>query len=220
MSISYIIIGITCLISFSSFNNNKALNRLIFNPYSIQELKQYYRFITSGFIHADFGHLLFNMLVLFFFGNTVEQYYAAFLGKSAPILFGVLYIGALIFSSLPTFWRYKEMPHYNSLGASGATVAVLFTFIFFDPWATLQLYFFLPIPAIIFGILYLVYSGMKMGIISDRLLPEGLRYRIQTPDNINHEAHFYGALWGVLFTFLLKPQLGLFFINRLLEPIL
>lgn len=218
MAITYIIIGFTCLISFTCFDNREKTNKLIFNPYAIKELKQYYRFFSCGFIHGDFMHLLFNMLVLFFFGVTVERYYDQIFGSKGPLMFLILYLGAFIFSHLPTYWRYKEIPSYNSLGASGATVAVLFTFILFDPWSKLYLYFAIPVYAILFAIIYLIYSGMKMGIISDRILPNSIRYRLQAPDNINHEAHFYGALWGVLFTLLFKPTVGLHFLSRLIEP--
>ena len=194
------------------------MSKFLFNPYHINETNDWFRFISSGFVHADWGHLLFNMLVLFFFGETVEAYYDHYYGKSATLYFMVLYLGAFVFSHLPTYWRYKDYPSYNSLGASGATVAVLFAFIFFDPWASLRLYFFIPIPAIVFGILYLGYSAMKMELLSDHWLPESIRFRIQAPDNVNHEAHFYGAVWGILFSFFLKPQIGLEFIEKLLQP--
>ncbi|HVB03185.1 MAG TPA: rhomboid family intramembrane serine protease [Chitinophagaceae bacterium] len=199
MATYIIIIIITCIISIVAFTNHKHINDLILWPALMKEKGQYYRFITSGLIHANWSHLIFNMITLFFFGAAVEQGYNELFGKGVFLLFYVL---ALIVSDIPTYFQYRDNYAYRSLGASGAISAVLFASIIFDPWNKIYM-FFIPIgiPAFIFGILYLGYC-MYM---SKRNL-----------DGINHSAHFWGALFGVLFTVALKPELIGYFIHSLL----
>src|SRR5580704_6193627 len=155
MSITISIIVITCLISIAGFSNPKIIDELIFWPPAITNHHQYYRFVTCGFIHANFMHLAFNMFTLYFFGRVMEVYYMGRLGLQHYYFF-ILYIGALIFSVLPTYLKQKNNYEYRSLGASGAVSAVLFAFILLDPWQTI-LVFFIPLPAIIYAVLFLVY---------------------------------------------------------------
>jgi len=195
------IIAITCLISIAGFSNPKIINELIFWPPAITNHRQYYRFVTCGFVHANFMHLAFNMFTLYFFGRIMELYYMGRLGLQ-NYYFLILYIGALIISVLPTYFKQKNNYNYRSLGASGAVCAVLFAFVLLDPWATI-LVLFIPLPAIVYAVLFLFYSmymSKKGG------------------DYINHDAHFYGALFGVAFTLFLRPHLYSDFMNQLMHP--
>lgn len=183
--VTYIIIGVTVLVSLLAFSNQELFSRLVFNPYVIQSRKQYYRFITAGFIHADFIHLGFNMYALYLFGTYAERSLDYIYPGFGSILFAVLYFTALIASSLVSFSKHKNNPRYNAVGASGAVSAVLFATILIYPGMKLMIFpipFF--IPAYILGPLYLIYS-----------------YYMSTKqlDNIGHDAHLFGALWGVLF---------------------
>lgn len=200
MSITLIIIVITAIVSFAAFSNNELRGKLIFHPNGMNSPAEYHRFISHGFIHADWLHLLFNMYVLYIFGRQVEFVYADVLGK--PYLFGVLYITALIASSLPSFAKHRNNYYYAALGASGAVAAVMFSYIYYAPWATL-LFFFIPMPSIVFAILYLVYSAYAAR---------------KGNDNIGHDAHFYGAVFGFIFTLIFDPTHGRYFIDQIMHP--
>jgi membrane associated rhomboid family serine protease len=187
LSLTLIIIIITALVSIGGFNNQKIKDDLIFYPPSITQGNQWYRFFTCGLIHADFVHLIFNMVSLYMFGEFVEMAF------SSPILFGekgkFLYLGmyvlALFFCLLPTFIKHKNDYYYRSLGASGAVSAVVFAGILFNPTAKLGFFFIPPvIPGYIFGPLYLIASTY---------LEKNSR------DNVNHSAHIWGALFGIGF---------------------
>lgn len=163
-------------------------------PYYTIHEKRWYQVITSGFLHADFMHLLFNMFTFFIFGPYVEQ----LLGT--PIFTG-LYFVALIVANIPSLIKYHDDPSYASLGASGAVEAVIFSFILFDPWQKLYL-FFIPIgiPALVFGILFIAYS-----------LYESKQQR----GYINHEAHIAGAATGIVYTIIFKPVALMIFLHKL-----
>jgi len=160
------------------------------NPYAVANQKAYYRFITSGFIHADYVHLGFNMFTLYFFGRNVEQFFAAQFGNSASYLFVCFYLLAIIISEVPTFLKHRNNPNYNSLGASGGVAAVLFASIIIFPTNIISIYAIIPIPGFVVGILYLIYSYYMSR---------------RGKDNINHDAHFYGAIFGVLFILIIHP---------------
>lgn len=204
MSITIFIVIITVGISLLALNRRDIQHLLIFHPYKMDDKKEWYRFITHGFIHADYMHLFVNMFVLFGFGTMVEQYYAIHFGAMGKVAFIIMYLTAIIIASLSSYFKYRKYLHYASLGASGATSAVLFAFILFDPLNILRLYLILPIPGIVFGVLYLWYSTYmsKRG-----------------GDNINHDAHFYGAVYGFLYTFLLKPYLIVTFWEQIKDGI-
>jgi membrane associated rhomboid family serine protease len=196
-----IFIIVTIIISVLAFQNHKLYSRLIFNPYSIYTNKQWYRFFSSGFIHADLIHLAINMMVLYSFGSVVEYFYQDTFGERGSFYFVLLYLSSLMMSIVPTYNNHKLNPAYNGLGASGAVSAVVFSYILFDPLRTLSLYYIINLPGIIFGILYLVYCyymGKKGG------------------DNINHSAHMWGAIYGFGYTVLLKPSLLLEFFEKLI----
>lgn len=195
------IIILTSFISIVAFNSHKLMDDLIFWPPAVHMRHQYYRFVTCGLVHADFVHLLFNMFTLFFFGKALEIYYMGELGLQ-HYYFLILYISALIVANIPTYIKRKDDYNYRSLGASGAVCAVLFAFILIAPWERIMLYF-IPMPAILYAVLFLVfevYMGKRGG------------------DNINHDAHLWGALYGVLFTVIVHPGILPSFFNELRHP--
>jgi membrane associated rhomboid family serine protease len=196
-----IIIILTCVISVTGFNNSRIIDDLIFWPPMVHKRRQYYRFITCGLIHADFTHLAFNMFTLYFFGRVMEQMYSRELDLPRYTYF-LLYAGALVVSLLPTYFKHRDDYNYRSLGASGAVCAVLFAFILLRPWETIYV-FFIPVPAIVYALLFLGYS-----IYMSR---RGGGY-------INHDAHFYGALFGILFTIAVRPEVIRLFFNELSYP--
>jgi membrane associated rhomboid family serine protease len=185
LSITVIIIIITAIISFTAFSNNKVMNDFIFYPPAVSVNKQYYRFITCGFIHADIAHLAFNMISLYLFGQFVEGKFIEIFGYVGGIFYVIMYLLALIVSLLPTYFKNKNNPDYRSLGASGAVSAVVFAGLMIAPYIKVGLIFIPPvIPGFIFGPLYLIVSWWL-----DR----------KGGDNINHSAHIWGALFGVAF---------------------
>ena len=189
MTITYLIIGFTVVVSFFSFNNPTAISRMIMNPYLVSTRGEYYRFLTSGFIHKDFTHLLFNMFSFYFFGQNVEFAFKQIFDGFGGTYFIVLYVMAIAVSDLPTFLKHRNNPGYNSLGASGGVAAVIFASIILSPLDNICIYFFCQ-PGFILGTLYLVFS-FYMGRKSN--------------DGINHDAHLYGALFGLLFCAVLYP---------------
>lgn len=193
MSVTIIIIAITVIVSLLAFNNHEIFRRLAFNAYDIKHFKNSYRFLSYALIHADWIHLFINMMVLYSFGRIVEQYYELLFGLKGILYFILLYVGGTALSTLPSYGKYKDDYTYTAVGASGAVSAVVFTYILFDPLGKLTL-FPIPIgiPAIIFGILYLIYSAY-MGK--------------KNIDNVGHDAHFWGAIFGFVFTIILKPDL-------------
>lgn len=205
MSITLIIIIITAAISIYAFERREIMSKLIFNPYVVNVRKEWYRFFSHGLIHADYTHLAVNMWVLYIFGKNVEFLYNIHYGSLGTIAFILMYVSAIGIASISTYVKHKADPGYNSLGASGATSAVVYASIMLNPMGGIGLLFIpIYIPAFLFGILYLVYSsymGRRGG------------------DYINHEAHFYGAVFGFLYTLLLKPQLGLDFIKQIQDYI-
>ena len=197
----YIIIGITVLISLLAMNNGDLMFRLRFNPYLALHSRQYYRFFTYGLVHAGWMHLGVNMYVLYSFGQFVLRDYVDLFDTKGYYYFGLLYVGAILMSVLPSFGKHKNDPYYNAVGASGAVSAVVFASILFNPTNKITI-FPVPIgiPSFIFGILYLIYSAYM-----------GKRGK----DNIGHDAHFWGAVYGVVFTIALEPRVGLFFIHEI-----
>lgn len=200
MPITLIIIAITGVVSFMAFKNSRLLSDLTFWPPAITRQHEYHRLVTYGVVHADFNHLLFNMLTLYFFGQAMEQFYGMELGAFG---FPLFYIGGLVASIIPTYIKHRNNPGYRSLGASGAVSAVLFGFIILHPWSTINVFFALPIPAIIYALLYTGYS-----LYMDR---RGL-------GNINHSAHLWGGAYGVIFTLLMDRRVFPYFMDQLAHP--
>jgi membrane associated rhomboid family serine protease len=197
--ITLVLIAVTCIVSFLAFKNAKLINDLILWPPAIARQRQYYRLVTYGFIHADGQHLLFNMITLFFFGKTMERFFTYHLGLLGFVTF---YIGALVVSILPTYLRNRDNPLYRSLGASGAVSAVLFSYILMAPWSTI-LVLVIPLPAILYAVLYIVYS-----VTMDK----------RGNDNVNHSAHLWGAAYGASVTLLVDPSVFGHFIDALRQP--
>lgn len=181
-----------------AFNQARIMNRLVFWGPGIAR-GQFDRFITYGFVHGDGFHLLFNMITLFFFGSFIEQFYRQYAFNMG---FALFYLGGLIISILPSYLKHKNNANWYSLGASGAVSAILFAFILFRPWNIIYI-FFIPVPAIIFAILYISYS-----IWAER----------RGNSNINHSAHLWGAAYGMLMTIILEPQVLLVFLQQLTNP--
>lgn len=197
--LTLILIAVTVLLSWLAFDRPRLLDRLILWPPAIDRQKQYDRLLTHGFIHADWQHLLFNMITLFFFGRATEQLIVSMIGPVGYVLF---YLSAIVIAILPTYLRHRHDSRYRSLGASGAVSAVLFAFILVQPWSLIFV-FFLPVPAIVYGALFVGYSFWM-----DR----------QGGDNTNHNAHLSGAIYGVLFMLLMEPRIAAYFLQRLMNP--
>lgn len=185
LTITLILLLLTCVISFTAFSNEKIINDMIFYPTAVTNHNQWYRFITCGFIHADFMHLAFNMYTFYLFGDMVERAFAAIYGEMGKALYIVMYISALVVCLLPTYFKHRNDYYYRSLGASGAVSAVIFIGIFLNPTMGMGI-FPIPfhIPAFIFGPLYLGISAY--------LAKKG-------HGNINHSAHIWGAVYGIVF---------------------
>lgn len=204
MSLTIIIVIATVLISLQGWKNNDFQRKWMFNPYSIDQHRQYYRFISSGFIHADQIHLFFNMFVLYMFGEQIEDVFTFVYGISGKFIFIGLYLAAIIISSIPSYIKFRHAAYYNSLGASGGTSALLFSYVIFDPTGGLCLFgiSMLCLPGFLWLILYLIYSYFKGK---------------QGTDNINHDAHIFGGVFGMAFTLLLFPELGPAFIEKIIS---
>jgi len=194
LSASNIILLITLALSLTAIFGSKNLyDKLLFHPWSIKRNNEWHRFVTMGFIHADISHLLFNMLTFYFFAYKLE------------LLFGtkqfiVIYFGSMIISSITTYIKQRDNPDYRAVGASGAISGVLFSYILFDP-ATRIAFFFIPvgIPAPIFAILYLTYCWYAAR---------------HARDYVNHSAHLWGALAGLVLTIIMAPGIVPFFLKH------
>ncbi|RNF85270.1 rhomboid family intramembrane serine protease [Montanilutibacter psychrotolerans] len=196
--LTLVLIAVTVLVSWQAFDKPRLLDRLILWPPAIERQHQYDRLVTHGFIHADWQHLLFNMITLFFFGRQIEPLFAQYLG---PAGFALFYVSAIVVAILPTWLRHRHDPRYRSLGASGAVSAVLFAFILLAPWSLI--FIPIPVPAILYGAGYVGYSFWM-----DR----------QGGDNVNHSAHLSGAIYGVLFMLMMEPRVARVFLEKLTQP--
>lgn len=191
--LTYIIIGLTCLVSIPAFQNRELFGKLLFNPSIIHTNKEWYRFVTHAVLHADFIHLAMNMYVLYMFGGIVEEIFIMAFGTfKGETFFFLLYFISIIASTIPSYEKHKNDFHYNAVGASGAVSAVVFSAILLNPWMSLSLMFIpIPIPAPIFGVLYLVYCWYMAN---------------HSADNIAHDVHYWGSLFGALFTIIVLPS--------------
>ena len=199
LNMTLVLIAATCLVSYFAWQDRRLLDKLMLWPPAIARRGEWYRLLSYGFVHADGAHLLFNMITLYFFGGLVERLFAIQLGPVGYVLF---YLGGIVASILPTYTRHRDDPSYRSLGASGAVSAVLFTFILVQPWSLIFI-FFIPCPAIVYGVLYVGYS-----IWMDR----------RGQDNVNHSAHLWGAAYGVAVSLVIEPRLFGVFLERLFNP--
>lgn len=204
--ITIALIAINVIVSLIAMNNQDVLSKAIMWPYGVKRHNQFYRFITSGFIHADYIHLFFNMFTLYFFGRVVEVYFSVY-GLGGNISYLALYFLGLIASDLPTYFKQKDNYNYHCLGASGAVSAVVFAAIVFNPWGSIYLYGAIKLSSFLYAILYIaycVYMSKRGG------------------DNINHDAHLWGALFGLGFTIALiaavQPVLLEYILEELKNP--
>jgi membrane associated rhomboid family serine protease len=199
MNITLIIILITCGVSFMAWNNTELYNKLIFNPYIIFHKNEWYRLFSSALIHADIPHLVINMFVLYSFGSFIEQVYDLYI-PGGLALYAAMYILAIGAANIKTLIENKNNVWYNAVGASGAVSAVVFAFVLFAPIEKILFFGIIPIPAFLYGLLYLVYSQYMSKKASD---------------NIGHDAHFFGAVFGFVFTGLLRPELFQMFVSKI-----
>lgn len=200
MSVHIILIIAISVMSFAAFSQREIMYRFQLNPWSIVHRKQYLRTVLHGFLHVDWTHLLVNMFVLYSFGHAVLFYFGYYLPGWTEVRFLVFFLSALPLSALYSIIKYKDNANYNAVGASGAVSAVVFASIFFDPYNPILLFAIIPIPGIVFGVIYLGYSAYMA--------------RKQV-DNVGHDAHFWGAIYGMLFPILSDPSLFQHFVYKL-----
>lgn len=192
LSLNNILCLITVGISIFAFNNAELRSRFLHIPYRENHNREKYRLLTSGFIHDDFTHLLFNMITLYSFGDLVHRWFSSseMFGSAGSIVYISFYLVAILAGNSPTYVKHKDNISYGALGASGATSAVIFVAILYNPMSQL-LVFFLPMPGFIFAILFLWLSSYAAK---------------RSIGRIDHEAHLYGALFGILFVTAFRPM--------------
>ncbi len=214
LTLTNLIVAVNVVLSLLAFGNQELMGRLLFNPYQVVHRKQYGRVIGHAFIHANYIHLFFNMYVLYSFGNLIERIFTVpgffaqlfpdleFWGTSRGYLYYViLYFGGILAASLPSIQKHADNPSYNSLGASGAVSAVVMAFIVLMPTTNLRLIFIqIDIPAFIMGAAYLGYEYY-------------MSKRDQT--GIAHDAHFWGAIFGLVLLLLLNYRFGIHFLQQI-----
>ena len=195
-SAAMILLLVTIATSFWAWSEPLLLDRWLLKPDRVVGRGEWWRILTSGFIHKDYAHLGFNLFTFTFFGFEIERICRSYFGRGAGALALLLiYVGGIIIANLPTVWRERFNPAYASLGASGGVAAVLFASIVLSPLRQLSLLFIpVGIPGFIFGALYAAFSFVQA--------------RRQAPDGINHEAHLTGALYGLAVILLLLPHSG------------
>jgi len=198
--VACLIFAFTIATSIYAFSNPQVLGKMILNPYSLQRDKsKWYTVFTSGIIHADWMHLIFNMMTFYYFGFALEKILVQASGEIGHLYFAILYLVSLVLSDIPTIIKHKNNPGYYSLGASGAISAVLFSFILFFPKVELRIFFAIPLPAYVFAFIYMGYCIWASKKASD---------------NINHDAHLFGALSGIIITLILYPWIIRHFISQ------
>ncbi len=199
MSYTIIIIAITVLVSLGAFNSIELKHKLILYPFGMNRPSEYYRLLSSGFIHEDIPHLAFNMYALYIFGQNMEIQFAML---SFSWVFVILYITGIIVASLPAMFKHRLHSYYSALGASGGVSAIIFAFIYYHPWSRIGMVLIpgIGIPAIVFAVLYLIYSAYSAR---------------KGSGNIGHDAHFWGGVYGFVFAFFSDPTHGRLFIEQL-----
>ncbi|MEY4275498.1 rhomboid family intramembrane serine protease [Aquirufa sp. 5-AUSEE-100C1] len=200
-SLSFLIMAVTVGISLLAWQKPAWLDAMMMSPYRIDRKKEYWRFITSGFIHADFAHLFFNLFSFYFFGTQLEYIFGIIFPGFGGEVFILFYLLAILVADLPTYFKQRNNPYFNSLGASGAVSAVIFAGIMFFPTEKIYLFGFVGIPGFIYAGLFTWYS-----IAMDR----------RGRDYVNHSAHLYGGLFGVLFITLTRPSTWVEFFSQIL----
>lgn len=202
ISVNIMIVLVTAGISYYAFENRAILDKFILHPYRDVREKKWYTLFSSGFIHADWNHLLFNMFTLFFLGGSVLNVFDIHYPNAGQMIYLIFYLSALGMSSIPSFIKNKDNYGYRALGASGGVSAVIFHFIMNDPWGILLIFGIIPIPAVVLGILYMVYESY--------MAKKG-------NSNIGHVAHLSGAVYGIITFFIIFPEEGVLFFQKLLN---
>jgi membrane associated rhomboid family serine protease len=200
MNITIVICGITAITSFLAFRNHSLFDELIFWPYRIWRNNEWHRIISSGFIHGNDTHLIFNMIALYSFGTYVESSFVQIFQNKGLTLYVVMYFSAIAIADVYQLFTRKNDYSYRSLGASGGVSAIVFASILLNPFGKILLFFILPIPAYIFGPLYLIYCTYAAR---------------RGGDNIDHTAHFTGSIFGFIFPIIFAPHLLTEFIQML-----
>lgn len=198
MNLTYVLMACIGGITYWAWQKPEWHKRLMLNPYLTIQHKEYWRLLTSGFVHNNGMHLLLNLFTLYFFGRAIEQIFTVYFVGEVLWLYPLFFLSAVIVANLPTVWKYRNDPGYNSLGASGGVSAFVLAFILFDPLRDLCLYGLLCLPGYLLGLLFIIYS-----IVMSK----------KGSDNINHDAHLFGALYGLLFVWVLRPDTLQAFLN-------
>ena len=201
--ITWIIIAINVVVSIAAFKDQNLFKKLVLDPYQVVNNKEQYRVITHAFIHGNLLHLFVNMFVLYQFGGFVEHAFSMYFGTKGILYFVVLYLGGIIAASLPAIKKHKNNPFYSAVGASGAVASILFSFILMNPTAMLGVFLIIPMPAFLVGILYLWYEKS----MNDR------------NDMIAHDAHYWGAVFGLVATIAFRPVFAWEFILDIQQTI-
>ena len=201
-NLTTILIVVNVAASFYAWSSPEVMGKLMMNPYQISRKNEYFRFITSGFIHADYMHLFFNMFTLYSFGSYIESVFIQQFGSQiGGFLYIILFVVGVIVSDIPSYLKNKDNYSYNSLGASGGVSSILFACILLNPWLSMQIYF-IPIKGIFFAALYVWYS---------------IYMSKKSMDNVNHDAHLYGGLFGVIFMAVVYPGALSGFITQIIN---
>lgn len=198
--VASIIFIFTIVTSIYAFSNAELYGKFMLHPYSVSRGSRLYSLITSGLIHKDWAHLFVNMLSFYFFAFSLEKTFVS-LSSWGHVQFGLLYFLSIILSDITSVFKHKDHFWFNSLGASGAVCAVVFSYILFYPMNKMMIFPIpIPIPAVIYGFLFLAYCWYAAR---------------NSRDAINHDAHFYGALTGVFLTILYYPDIAAYFIRQI-----
>lgn len=205
MQITQIFAIIIFLVSVLAFNNKVIFNKYLYSPYLVYQKREWYRILTAGFIHSNWVHLLINLFVFWEFGSFLESAYIPVLGKMGSMIFlASLFLGGVVFANIPALFRHQKDMYFRSIGASGGVSAVLFSYILINPWSVLYLYFVIPLYSIIVGVLFLIYSYWASK---------------NKNDNIDHLAHFWGSIYGIVFTAIVYPDALAIFWQKVLAQL-
>lgn len=201
MEFTYGLMAVIGLVTYVAWKKPELHAKLMLNPYQTIEQNQYWRLLTSGFVHNSPMHLFLNLFTLYFFGTAIERIFTVYFGETGLILYLLLFLTAVVVANIPTMIKHKHNPGYNSLGASGGVSALVLAFILFDPVRDLCLYAIVCLPGYILGAIFILYS-----IVMGR----------RGKDNINHDAHLWGAIYGLIFIIILKPSTIESFLNAII----
>ncbi|MFN9392985.1 MAG: rhomboid family intramembrane serine protease [Flavobacteriales bacterium] len=213
--ITLLLVAATVLVSLQAFNNVVLYSRLLFHPWSVKHSRQYYRLLSHTLLHADSMHLFFNMFTFWSFGSFLEQLFRneqlfsrvfpefIFWGESrGTVLFIILYVGGALVATLPAMRKHQDNPAYRAVGASGAVSAVMMAFMMMFPDYQVLFFFIIPCPA---------WLGAIVFLIIEHLLSRSGRTQIA------HDAHIWGAIFGILFVILLNPAFLSHFIDTVIS---